>query len=103
MNDNHINYQEKADKVFEWFETNKFEREDRTVSREFELICSYADWLDSLQAGDLAEMAGLYADFKDPDDAEVAENKLYTYINKGIGRWLGDPVADLINTLKEAK
>ena len=99
MNDNHINYQEKADKVFEWFENNKFEREDRSVSREFELVCAYADWLDSLQAGDLAEMAGLYADFKDPDDAEEAENKLYTFINQGIGRWMGNPVEDLIKKL----
>lgn len=91
-----INYQEKADKLFEWFENNKFEREDRSVSRDFELVCSYSGWLDTFESGDLAEVTGLYADFKDPDDAEKEETKLMAYIRKGIDKYLGNPVEELI-------
>lgn len=100
---NNINYQEKADKLFEWFENNKFEREDRSVSRDFELVCSYSDWLDTLEKGDVAELTGLYADFKDPDDAEKGEDKLLIYITKGINKYLGNPVEELINKLQGAE
>lgn len=103
MTNRKIDYTEKANRLFNWFEEKKFERERNDVSRDFELVCAYSDWLDTFETGDLAEMTGLYADFKDTDDAEKEEMKLMAYIRKGIDKYLGNPVEELIKKLQGAE
>ena len=97
MRDEHIDYKDLADKVFEYFENNVFEREDISVSRDFELICSFGDWVDSLSPEDLFEIVEI--DMKDTDDAVEVAQKLLVIMSKGVDKWLGNPFEDLVKKL----
>ena len=92
MNDNRIYYAEKLNKLFSWFENNKFEPEyndkGKEINREFNLVCQFSDWLNEQDIYDLAELCGMYADFKDPDDVNAAMNKLLVIADKGINSYL---------------
>ena len=94
-----MDYQKKADELFNKYENKYFWRERTDVSRSFELVCSFSDWIDSFDRGDLAEVAGLYEEYKDPDDAEREEEKLKAFIKAGIDNWLGNAFEDTIKTL----
>lgn len=86
MNDNHISYKEKADNLFYWFEENIYSKEkgDSAMSVYF----AFYDWLlDAENVDTVVDKSGLLGDFKDPDDAEEAANKLLKYILSGLDRF----------------
>ena len=101
MIDEHIDYKQLADEVFKYYEEKIFERERYDLDRNYDLIFSFSDWLGSVDPDDILEIIEI--DLKDPDDQEEAVEKLINIMQKGIDKWLGNPVDDLIKDLKGAK
>ena len=93
MKDNHINYKEKLDALFAWFEENKYEPEyndkGKEINREFNLVCQFADWVEDGNNFDtIIDITELNADFKDSDDFKCAAGKLCDIAIKGVETWL---------------
>lgn len=93
-----------ADKIFRYYEENIFERERTDISREEELVFSFADWVeDENNFRDIVELSDGFCDYKDIDDVEHAYNELVNFMMKGVDKWLGNPVENLIKDLKGAE
>ena len=75
------------DNLFHWFEENKFTNEGN-YPRATNLVFEFADWLEELDDDALAEHLGLFADFKDVDDACKAANQARIEILNGVDMWL---------------
>lgn len=101
MRDEHIDYNKLADEVFYYFEGNIFERERDDVSRDFELVCAFGDWLGRLDVNDLVEIVDI--DMKDPDDVSEVAEKLINIMHKGVDKYLGNPFDDLTKKLGGTK
>lgn len=93
-----------ADRVFYWFEDNKFARERKDISRSMELMFDLADYIEDEDNFDsILNASGLLEDYKDIDDAENACEELIVYMTIGLNKAIGNPVDDLIKALKGAK
>lgn len=82
-----INFKEKLDKFFFWFEENKFENKGN-YPRRTNLVLEFYDYTETLSDDELAGVLGLDADFEDLDDAIKAASKAREMINNGIDKWL---------------
>lgn len=76
------------DNLFWWFENNLFKNEGN-YPRKTNLVFEFADWLEELDDDELAERLGLFADFKDVDDAYKAASQAREEMIRGIDNWLG--------------
>lgn len=83
-----INYQECADKAFEWFEANEFERTYQYMDRNTELMFAFADWVE--QTDNLADVSGISSLSDDVDEIDAEADKLVTFISKGIDKYVSD-------------
>ena len=75
------------DNLFFWFENNKFTNAGN-YPRATNLVFEFSDWLEELDDDALAEHLGLFADFKDVDDACKAANQARIEILNGVDMWL---------------
>ena len=82
-----VNFKEKIDKFFFWFENNKFTNQG-DYPRNTNLVLEFYDYTETLSDDELAGVLGLDADFKDLDDAIKAASKAREMINNGIDKWL---------------
>lgn len=70
-----------ADKVFFWWEENKFEDEGfGTINK----VCQFSDWVDEVDNESLATIGGINCDY----DNGIFVRQLRATINKGINKWL---------------
>lgn len=75
------------DNLFWWFENNKFKNEGN-YPRATNLVFEFSDWIESIDDDELAERLGLFADFKDVDDACKAASQAREEMIRGIDNWL---------------
>ena len=75
------------DNLFWWFENNLFKNEGN-YPRKTNLVFEFSDWIESMDDDELAERLGLFADFKDVDDACKAANQAREEMIRGIDNWL---------------
>lgn len=83
-----INFKEKIDKFFFWFENNKFTNQGN-YPRNTNLVFEFYDYTETLDNCELADALELTSDFDDLEDAEKAAEKAREMINIGIDTWLG--------------
>lgn len=83
-----INFKEKLDKFFFWFEENKFENKGN-YPRRTNLVLEFSDYVEKMDNCNLADSLGLTSDFDDLEDAEKAAEKAREMIDTGIDTWLG--------------
>lgn len=83
-----INFKEKIDKFFSWFENNEFTNQG-DYPRATNLVLEFSDYVEKIDNCDLADSLGLTSDFDDLEDAEKAAEKARVMIGKGIDTWLG--------------
>lgn len=84
----HINFKEKIDKFFWWFEANKFTNQG-DYPRATNLVLEFSDYVEKMDNCNLADSLGLTSDFDDLEDAEKAAEKAREMIDTGIDTWLG--------------
>lgn len=71
-----------ADRVFYWWEEYKYE--DQGLG-DWDKVCQFADYIDTLDDEDLASLGRVYYDGEDTS----AVDKLRSTITKAINKWLG--------------
>lgn len=103
MTNRKIDYNEKANRLFNWFEEKKFEREMIYASRDFEIACSFCDWIDDMDIEELAQISGLYDDISNEKKAEKEAKKLYKFIKKGMDKYLNEPFEMLLKNIGAEK
>ena len=70
-----------ADKVFFWWEENKFNDEGMGIINK---VCQFSDWIDDCDNESLARIGGIICDFEDG----IFVRQLRHTINKGINKFL---------------
>lgn len=82
-----INTKERYNKLFWWFEENRFQNTG-DYPRKTNLVFEFSDYIERIDNQTLAAQLGFYKDFKDPDDAERAAGLARLQMSSGIDMWL---------------
>lgn len=87
MNDNFIDYNQMADDLFKWWEDDQKCKVNFTPWLDTgNMLGEFSDWLGTDEARDII-LDKMLAFYKDVEDAEVAANKLFDYMQKGIDKY----------------
>lgn len=87
MNDSFINYNQMAnDLYFDWKDDQLSKPDFTPWLDSANELSDFGEWLETDEAKD-AILDKMLAYYKDIEDAQVAANKLYNYMNKGINNY----------------